>query len=915
MTTELPRAAAPASRTALAALTAVLFWSLSPVLITIIGDRASYAEVYLAATSMSVVVSLLGCAVRGRSTANLLRGGRTALIAAGNAVLSGAFLAVWYYGYYKALYGASKVDVTVIAFTWPLISILAVKVFSRQRAKPLTLPQIALMALAFIGAAVVGLSSTESAASATDPTAIYWAFAAAIGSGLYLPFAMNAANGFADLLGGPRTMATFYSISVANAASLCLVYTLLTVRHTPLRFEAFNAPVLATCAALGVGTYLIAEITWTWAYSEHASLSLSSLPYFTPAVSIALLYLFFHEPVSQMALFGLIIILFSNLTLHGNRQSFNAISLSAAATVYVTLVSQAIPQSDGDTVTQFLGGTTGLFAILAGFILARVSGRRSQEAVARSHLVRLITDDLFPRSPSRADAALCALSKNDFAETAAIREEATDELRGVMRTIPDAALRSQLMGAFDEWHVVSRDRISSAERAAVWITGIASVVFAMMSWDRSSTGMLGIATFAAGASLTMFTIRDYEQNNLHGLRQRIDDMEHAFEEIGRPIFVPPTLSAEGAAAKALSGRARRTVHDGSTVLLPAEPPAARRSTFMVVYITAAAAAIALLVAFPLVSLPTDLRSSVKSQRPGAVEPGTSSSSDAIVVADPGWPAAQVTSQVVKQLLHSKLGVNAKVEQVPDSQVIEQLRSKDGADVHPDLWLENHDDAQLSTLLTGHSLRLNSHPYTASQGFYAAGVGADGLQVASLQALDTPQIAAKFDTDGDGRGEIWLGDPTWTSTAALRKRLDSLHLRYWEPEAYSRTVLLARIGGVTKDAHGLLFYGYAPDSLETNPRVHRVMTLPTDLTGGSATCPKGSPDPCSENAVHVHVAYRSELTTTYPDAARLLDAVTFTTADVAFFIKQVEAGKSAEDVASRWISSHQDQVDHWRATAR
>lgn len=159
------------------------------------------------------------------------------------------------------------------------------------------------------------MSNAEDSWTTIGSSENVWAFVAAIGSGIYLPFAINATRSF-DRLVRSRTIATFYAVSVANAIAFTAVLVALWVTERALRFDAFDSRVLLICALIGIGTYLVAEISWTWAFQEYKSLTLSSLPYFSPAVSAVLLYLLFEEPVRPVAMVGLVLILFSNLALH-----------------------------------------------------------------------------------------------------------------------------------------------------------------------------------------------------------------------------------------------------------------------------------------------------------------------------------------------------------------------------------------------------------------------------------------------------------------------------------------------------------------------------------------------------------------------------------------------------------------------
>lgn len=190
------------------------------------------------------------------------------------------------------------------------------RIISPSTARKLRWNEWFLIGTAFLGAAAIGASNLGA-----DPAApsgegeILWAFAAAIGSGFYLPFAITATRSFDQILTS-RPIATFYAISIANTVALSAVLVALTLTEHPMYFSAFTPVTVLVCAVIGIGTYLVAEITWTWAFQEYKSLTLSSLPYYSPAASVVLLHLLFDEPVRPIAVAGLAMILLSNLTLH-----------------------------------------------------------------------------------------------------------------------------------------------------------------------------------------------------------------------------------------------------------------------------------------------------------------------------------------------------------------------------------------------------------------------------------------------------------------------------------------------------------------------------------------------------------------------------------------------------------------------
>lgn len=300
-----------------AAVTAVGLWSITPILITMVGGRLGAAEVFLIAIAFSIVAGIVIALANWKTTKTLLRSlNRTSGLLPGvmNASIAGVFIGLWYFGFYQALVLGPKVEVTVIAFIWPLLSIIAMRVFARDVAPPLKLMSWLLIGASFIG---VGLITFNNAGNSDNGSiwGIVWAFIAAIGSGLYLPFAVKASASFSRII-SPGPLTTFYSVSVSNLSALVVAGGAMVFSGYPLDFTGLDLGSFVLCAVIGLGIYLFAEVAWTWAFRETASLTLSSLPYFSPAVSVVLLALIYNETVTMYAVVGLVIIVVSNLWLH-----------------------------------------------------------------------------------------------------------------------------------------------------------------------------------------------------------------------------------------------------------------------------------------------------------------------------------------------------------------------------------------------------------------------------------------------------------------------------------------------------------------------------------------------------------------------------------------------------------------------
>ncbi len=305
-------------RAAAAAIGAVCLWTFKPVLVSLLAGRLGFAEIFVVSSSIALVCSLFAGVARWRVVRTILTAGPGLQSPARDAVIAGCFLALWYYGFYRSLLaGASKVDATVIAFTWPLIAVIAVRLITPTTAAPLRPRQWLWLLLAFLGVTALSIThlSTLGQIGASD-WEILWAWAAAVGSGAYLPFAMRASTAFGQRGAISQPAGTFVAISVTNAAALAAVLTVLAAFRQPLDFTRIDAGTLGICALIGIGIYLVAEVTWTWAMHSGDNLALASLPYFSPAVSVLLLAVLFDEPLGVLSVVGMVMVLCANLALH-----------------------------------------------------------------------------------------------------------------------------------------------------------------------------------------------------------------------------------------------------------------------------------------------------------------------------------------------------------------------------------------------------------------------------------------------------------------------------------------------------------------------------------------------------------------------------------------------------------------------
>lgn len=294
-------------------LVPVILWSSKPLLLEVSSAGIDFLSLLIWSSALaagaSSLILLFNKATRTRFTL-LLR----TFPALRDSLIAGIFLAIWYYGYYRALSEANQAVVTVIAFTWPLIAIIVTPLIDRNRGTVSRNPALwGWLLLGFCGALVVSWGNNETNTNG-NVSGILWAIAAAIGSGLYLPFAVRAMSKMKNDAESDSITTTFTVMTVANAATLLTALTFAGASNHAISAPA-TIPAWAVCFVIGVGIYLIAEVLWSYVFARSPETS-APLPYLVPALSVLLLFLIFSVPVSFYTVCGMVLIIGANIAVN-----------------------------------------------------------------------------------------------------------------------------------------------------------------------------------------------------------------------------------------------------------------------------------------------------------------------------------------------------------------------------------------------------------------------------------------------------------------------------------------------------------------------------------------------------------------------------------------------------------------------
>ena len=181
--------------------------------------------------------------------------------------------------------------------------------------------------------------------------------------------------------------------------------------------------------------------------------------------------------------------------------------------------------------------------------------------------------------------------------------------------------------------------------------------------------------------------------------------------------------------------------------------------------------------------------------------------------DLSWNGAKAIGHVLKAIITGPMGGEAEIVSGMNQQpvIFAGLDKGDGSiDVHTDMWMPNWQSAWDEYIVDKDSIDHNT-PYKGTSNLYVPSYMKD--KVSSIEDLNNPEIAAMFDTDGDGLGEYWPGDVTWASTKRWQIKFKSYGLdKLWEPNIVSADTFKAGLAAAYASSKPQLFYHWTPEAL-------------------------------------------------------------------------------------------------------
>lgn len=290
----------------------------------------------------------------------------------------------------------------------------------------------------------------------------------------------------------------------------------------------------------------------------------------------------------------------------------------------------------------------------------------------------------------------------------------------------------------------------------------------------------------------------------------------------------------------------------------------------------------------------------------------------VVIGVPNWPSVRATAHVLKAALENNLGLEVELQNATNPVVFEAMDAG-SMHVHPEFWLPNNDNLKKLYVDARQTVKMNPNAVAGEQGMCVTRATAERTGIAELADLTNKDMAANFDTDGDGYGEVWIGATGWASTTIEKIRAKSYGydatMKLLEMD---ESLALANIDGALSKDENIVFFCYSPHHMF---QMYDLVVLDEpehDASKWQIVQPSATPGWLERSRADVawdtaslHITYAAALESEQPEAAAMLSKVTFDTQTVSEMTHALVVDKQdPAEFAANWIEANADLVDSW-----
>ncbi|MEM7250836.1 MAG: glycine betaine ABC transporter substrate-binding protein [Pseudomonadota bacterium] len=292
----------------------------------------------------------------------------------------------------------------------------------------------------------------------------------------------------------------------------------------------------------------------------------------------------------------------------------------------------------------------------------------------------------------------------------------------------------------------------------------------------------------------------------------------------------------------------------------------------------------------------------------------------VAIGVPSWTGAQAVANLLKVVVEERIGGQAELVPGNNATIFQAMdQGKGDIDVHPDVWLPNQESFTKKYVDGAGTVALSKNAYEGNQGYCVSKDFAAKMKISDIADLGRPDVAAAMDSDGNGKGEMWIGAPGWASANVNEVKVrDYGLLPFIDPIRAEESVKTARVKDSIAKKEGYAFYCYKPHAVWYMFDVTMLSEPTYDPAKYNMVQPSDSPNWYKESKVmtkdalkSVQIAYSKSLKGRSPAIYEFFERFGLNSDDVSGFAFEIAGnGRDPADVAREWVKKNSDRVDAW-----
>jgi glycine betaine/proline transport system substrate-binding protein len=293
----------------------------------------------------------------------------------------------------------------------------------------------------------------------------------------------------------------------------------------------------------------------------------------------------------------------------------------------------------------------------------------------------------------------------------------------------------------------------------------------------------------------------------------------------------------------------------------------------------------------------------------------------VTMPDPNYATATAVMNVIKAAAEQELGLEVSTVTTTAVPVIWEAmsRNKGEVDIWPDVWLPNQQGLVDKYVEGNKTVKLAKNGYEAVQGYCVTKTTVTDHNIKSVYDLANPENAKLFDSNGDGKGEIWLGASGWQSTNIEKvKARDYGFAEFFEQQVTEEAVATASLDRAAKANKPWVGYCYGPHQNFALYDLAMLEEPKNDPAKYVVVQPNDDPEWFEKSKVSsgyasttVHIGYAASLAERQPALVEALERMSFKPEDVSKMAYEIIVNKKpAPDVAKDWIKANTETVSKW-----